>query len=175
MSRFRYPQVLSTAQPGIVAVAARLLGFIVLALSFVVGVGEVQVALLSSTGANLTKQVGFGSALNWSLCLTVVLPMAASQARDELRTDLRLRPAVGTEVFGLDPDVIEKRLDGMVFWPVRYIRARELLGLIVLGVTCIFFYKIGMILIGLLMFRLFWEVFHYLVGAIGKSETVKAP
>ena len=45
MSRLRYPQVLSTVPPGLVAVAAMMLGFIVLALSCVVGVGQVEVEM----------------------------------------------------------------------------------------------------------------------------------
>lgn len=97
---------------------------------------------------------------------------AAVQARGELEQGLRSRPADVKSLFGLEPEAIEKRLDQMVVWPVKYIRAREIFSMIVLGVTCIFFYKIGMILIGLVMFRVFWEVIRYLISAFSAEGKV---
>jgi hypothetical protein len=98
---------------------------------------------------------------------------AAVRARSELKNNLQVEPKRVERLFGLGPKEIEARLKGMVFWPVRYIRAREFFGLVILGVSCIFFYKLGLILIGLLLFRVFVDVAKYILGLV-KEEPASA-
>lgn len=95
---------------------------------------------------------------------------AAVRARNELQNNLQAEPERVNQLFGMTAEEIEARLNEMVFWPVRYIRAREFFGLIVLGVTCIFFYKLGLILVGMLMFRVFYDVARYILGLVNEKQ-----
>ena len=89
---------------------------------------------------------------------------SAVRARDELGRCLTESPEPTLRLLGLTREQAEARLAQMVFWPVRYIRAREFFAVALMGAICIIFYKLAMILFGLLIFRIFWEIARYILG-----------
>jgi hypothetical protein len=89
---------------------------------------------------------------------------AAVRARDELSRCLAENPQPTLRLLRMTKERAEARLDRMVFWPVRYIRAREFFAIAIMGAICIVFYKLAMILFGLLVFRIFWGIAKYILG-----------
>lgn len=89
---------------------------------------------------------------------------AARTARQELLALVDSKGERLSHVLGVGPAEIEESMNGMVFWPVNYLRAGQFFGLVVLGVFCIFFYKLGVILLAFVLVRIFWEVARYIWG-----------
>src|SRR5260370_7056924 len=96
--------------------------------------------------------------------ITCMCRKAARTARDEARRLLQAEPEAAEHLFELARAEIGSKLDTMVFWPVRYMKARTFFAFVFMGLICIWFYKLVMILFGFLMLRIVWEFGRYILG-----------
>jgi len=96
---------------------------------------------------------------------------AARSAKRELLALTDTKPEAVQAVVGLGKEEIQRSMENMVFWPVNYLRAGQFFGLVLLGVFCIFFYRLGVILLGLVLLRIFWEVVKYLWGESAQASS----
>jgi hypothetical protein len=80
------------------------------------------------------------------------LGQAARASRDYLLQKLR-DPALDVHGrTGLDYDECAKRLNSMVFWPVKYPRLIELIFATVLALACFLYYRLALLLVGYFIF-----------------------
>lgn len=89
---------------------------------------------------------------------------AAKQSKQNLESLNEANPEKSGKIFNMSPKTINTSIKEMVYWPVNYIKAGQFFALIFLGVFCILFYRIGVVLIALLLLRIFWEVAKYIFG-----------
>src|SRR5213075_3025880 len=85
---------------------------------------------------------------------SVILLQAASRSRERLRALVALDSRVkegGKNLLSEDETI--KRLDSIVVWPLKYPRPIELLVLTALAAGCFFFYKLTLLLLGVMIAR----------------------
>lgn len=89
---------------------------------------------------------------------------AAKQSKQNLESLNNDNPKRSERIFDLPLEKICTSIKEMVFWPVDYIKAGQFFALIFLGVFCILFYRIGVVLIAFLLLKTFWEITKYIFG-----------
>lgn len=112
----------------------------------------------------MVSLAAFGIMLVAAYVIGTTLRETAKQSKQNLEVLIQNHPEECESVLGLSTKKIRKSMKDMVFWPVNYIKAGQFFGLIFLGVFCIIFYRIGVVLISLLLLRVFWEVSQYIIG-----------
>lgn len=112
----------------------------------------------------MVSLAAFGVMMAAAFMIGSTVREAARSAKRELLTLTESHPRKISEVLKLDLESIKRAMKEMVFWPVNYLRASQFFGLVILGVFCIFFYKLGVILLAFVLLRIFWEVAKYIWG-----------
>jgi hypothetical protein len=75
MKKFLLSKI-TAVQPALVAFPIFFIGFFLVAVSFFLDLGTVKVSVTDLRNVNIIKEVGYGSAINWSLTIALFLPAA---------------------------------------------------------------------------------------------------
>jgi len=113
---------------------------------------------LFATGKNLgysIAMVGSATALSITtgfLTPSTIVRQAAMRAKDRLKDWAPHHEEAVQKLYGLSPQDAIGKLDEMVFWPILYPAPVQLLLFAVLAAGCFVFYKLTLVLVGVLLF-----------------------